>query len=239
MSQNRYTPPGADLRTGADDATLGSGDFEIGLCISEGWAATWANFPLWVGALFVWSVAAILATFTVIGIFLLLPVLFWGVIRFFLAMRDGDASFGDIFSGFSSYGMALGSMLLFILVSFVLGLPAQILMQVGAYTESGLMQFAGFVVNMAVSFLVSPRLAFAPFLTVDSGMGMTDALRHSWQVTERVKWKLIGLIVVSMLVCLAGFLCLIIGLFPASVMAYLMFMSAYRQVVGRPEAQAA
>jgi hypothetical protein len=52
-------------------------------------------------------------------------------------------------------------------------------------------------------------------------------------------WKLVALQLVSMLVVFAGALALLVGVIPASVVAYLMFASAYRQIFGREAAAAA
>ncbi len=74
MSDNLYTPPQADLEAPAS-APGGSGDFDIGRCLSEGWAATWRNFPLWLGAGIAMTLASIASVITLIGIVLALPVL--------------------------------------------------------------------------------------------------------------------------------------------------------------------
>jgi len=234
MSQNRYTPPGADLRTGGDDTSLGTGDFDFGICLAEAWSKTWSNFLLWLGVSFVWLLALGVATFTVVGIFLVVPVLFWGMFRFYLAMYDGDATFGDVFSGFSRYGNALWNMLVFFVVTVVVGIPGQIIAGVGQNADSLALQLIGILVNLGVTLLVSLRLWFAPMLIVDRDMNAVDALRYSWDVTDRVKWKLIGIFILSILLPVLGVLALLVGVIPATVMAYLLIVSAYRQVVGGP-----
>ncbi len=232
MSQSPYSPPRADLGTAADALPTGTGDFDFGRCLSEAWADTWANFPLWLGVLIVWTLATLVAALTVIGIFLVVPVLAWGMFLFFLKMRDGGAQFGDAFSGFSRYGAALGPILVFSFVSILIGLPGQILTQVGSIQQRWMLYAVGLVLSLVVAFLVNPRLSFAPFLIVERGLGGVEALRSSWGLTDRVKWKLIGLVLLSGVVVTAGLLAFIVGVIPASVMAYLMIVSAYRQVVG-------
>jgi hypothetical protein len=231
MSDNLYAPPQASLETAG---TSGTGDFEIGRCLNEAWAATWANFPLWLGALLVLVVASGLATLTVIGFFLVVPVLGWGGLRFFLAMHDREAQLSDIFSGFSRYGEALVGMLAVAAVIILVSVLGQSVTWVGSALGSGFLTFIGYLVNFAVGVAVTSRLQFAAFLVVDRRMPAGEALRKAWDMTQPLVWKVVGLTLASYAVVLAGFVALIVGLIPASVVSYLMVVSAYRQMVGGP-----
>ena len=112
MSENPYAPPGSDLGGASPRGFLpGRGDFDIGQCLSEGWAKTWSNFPLWLVFGLAFVVLFAVAAMTVVGIFLVVPVLTWGGTLFVLHMYDGGAEFGDLFAGFSRYGTALVGML--------------------------------------------------------------------------------------------------------------------------------
>jgi hypothetical protein len=131
MSDDLYAPPRADL--GAHGPPLlGTGDFDIARCFSEAWANTWENFPLWLGAGIVFVLASVGSVITILGILLALPVLAWGSFRFFLRMHDGGARVGDLFAGFSRYGSTLGPMLGFYLLTMLIGLPANAVVQIGA-----------------------------------------------------------------------------------------------------------
>jgi hypothetical protein len=232
MSEDLYSPPRAELDTAT--APVGTGDFDIGRCFSEAWAATWANFPLWLGALLVWSLAVGLATVTVIGIFLLVPVLIWGGVRFFLAMHDREAEFSDLFAGFSRYGEALVSMLVFALAMFLLQLVAQALSAIGSALDSGVLIGVGYLAGIAFSAAVISRFEFAAFLIVDRRMPASEALGRAWSLTQPLVWKVVGLVLLSYAVILGGLLAFIVGVIPATVIAYLMRASAYRQMVGGP-----
>jgi hypothetical protein len=238
MSENLYAPPQAELGAGSS-GELGTGDFEIGRCLSEAWARTWANFPLWLGAGVVGVIAMAGSVITIIGIVLALPVLLWGGFRFCLRMYDGGAAIGDLFAGFSRYGAALAGSLAWWLLSFVASIVGQIPYFAATAAESVVGMIVGYAFALLVSFLVNARVLPAMFLMVDRGLPFGEALSLSWERTGPLMWKLVALQLVSMLVVFAGALALLVGVIPASVVAYLMFASAYRQIFGREAAAAA
>jgi uncharacterized membrane protein len=233
MSENLYAPPQADLGRGPELA-LGTGDFEIGRCSSEAWQRTWANFPLWLGFGIVASVVMLASILTVLGIFLLLPVLSWGAWVFLLRMHDGGARMGDLFSGFPNYGRTLGAMLGFFLVMIVSGLPGNVLVQVGARSSPPSISWVllGYALTIAASLFVQSRLNFVPFLMIDRGLALGEALSESWSRTAPIKWKLVLLTLFMIVIAFVGMLALLIGLIPATVMSYLLWASAYRQIFG-------
>ena len=235
MSENLYAPPQADLGTEAA-GDLGSGDFEIGRCVSEAWARTWANFPLWLGAGVVFVLAMAGSVVSILGIVLALPVLFWGAFLFFLRMYDGGAAIGDLFAGFSRYGAALAGSLAWWLLSLVAGVVGQTPYFIASAAESVPCMIGGYVLALLVSFLVTARTFPAMFLMVDRRLPIGEAFSLSWARTGPVMWKLVGLQLASMLVALAGVIALFVGAIPASVVIYLMFVSAYRQIFGRAAA---
>jgi len=234
LNQNPYVPPAAALEPEAEVFEIGTGDFSIGRCVSEAWASTWVSFPLWLGVLIVWPVLAIVAFFTILGAFLLVPVLGFGLVQFFVNMHDRRAHFGDIFGGFSRYGAALGAMLALWLVSTLVSVPTTALMQVAVLTQDTTLLYAAWAAHMLILVPINLRLSFALPFIVDRQLGGFDAVGRSWAVTRKLQWKLVGLALTSLLVCLAGVAALGVGVLPASVMAYLMTISAYRQVVGGP-----
>ena len=231
MSDNLYAPPQADLGTGAPPA-IGSGSFDIGRCLSEAWAATWANFPLWLGFGIVWVVVALLATITLIGIIAAVPVLVWGGYVFTLRMHDGGASLGDMFAGFSRYGEALGGMLGFFLVTFLIRLPGNAAVWIGSASSEYGMIAIGYIAVLGLMFFVTARLNFAPFLMVDRGVGLGAALNESWARTADLKLRVAGLMLVMFLVVFLGTLALLVGALPGMMVAYMVWVSAYRQIFG-------
>jgi uncharacterized membrane protein len=235
VSDERYAPPQAKL---ADEGSLsgGTGRFDLGVALREGWAATWANFGLLLGAFLVVGLLMILSGLTVIGLFLIVPVLAWGSIRLTLNAYDGTASFGDVWSGFSDYGSALVTMLVLFLLQMLISALGQSLSTIGQVAEIPSLMLVGSAVNFAWAFLVTARLVFSWFYAVDQGMGPVEALQASWDATSEQKANCAGLFILSIVVPMLGLLAFLVGLIPAVMIAYLMQVSAYRQMVGRRSA---
>jgi uncharacterized membrane protein len=233
MSDNLYAPPQADLGAHAPPL-LGTGDFDIARCFSEAWANTWENFPLWLGVGIVLSLASFASILTIIGILLLLPILAWGGFRFFLRMHDGGAEFGDAFAGFSRCRDVLGPMLGFWLITTLIGLPANALLQIGARSSPPnlLLMVGGYLAVLAIALFVTSRLTFAAFLIVDRDLALGEALSEAWSRTAPLKGKVALLVLAMFAVMFVGFLAFCLGMIPAAVVGYLMWTSAYRQIFG-------
>jgi hypothetical protein len=233
MSDNLYAPPQADLG-GGPELAIGTGDFELGRCLSEAWARTWSNFPLWLGAGIVGLLASAASAVTIIGIPFLLPVIYWGGFVFFLRMHDGRASVGDLFAGFSQYGRALVGMLGFFLLNIAASIPGTLVSQIGTSSTPPDMTWValGNLIALLVAFFVTSRLTFAPFLMIDRGIGLGEALSLAWSQTTPLAWKIVGLMLLMVAVLIGGVVAFIVGVIPASVMGYLMWVSAYRQIFG-------
>lgn len=233
MPQDQYAPPGAPL---AESHARGTGAFELGACLSEGWTLTWANFPLWLGAGLVWYLASLLAAMTLLGIPLVLPVLTWGGVLFLLNMVDRRAALRDVFAGFSSYGSVLLTMLALSSLLFLIALAGQSLQLFGALSGRVEVEVIGALIYLAWFIFVLLRIYFSMFLVVDRGMGAIEALGASWAATRGLTLRLALLALLSTLVFVAGFLVFVIGVIPALVIVYLMWASAYRQIFGGPRA---
>ena len=257
MSENPYAPPSATVESPAGGAAEGTGTFMIGQCLSDAWATTWASFPLWLGVGIVGSIVFVLSGLTIIGIFLVWPVLSYGGVVLFLRIHDGNAELGNLWAGFDNYGSNLASGLgLWILMSIV-SYVGQIPLFIATLTDSLVWMAVGQVVNLVWAFVLV-RFYFAFFLWVEEGAGPVDALGRSWTLTGPVKWKLIGLLFVLMAIVMVplalllvvlipaaasqsaailsvGILAFTVLMIPATMIGYMMYVSAYRQVVGRPE----
>ena len=239
MSDNPYDPPEAPIADERFLAVGGTGTFDLGQCFSEAWDDTWRCFPLWLGVLLVALLLFALSGITIIGIFLVWPVLGWGTVRFYLNMTDQKATFNDLFAGFSNYGTALVGTLVLAISLQILGLIGQSVQYMGQFAGNNELMFAGLVINLFWVFGVMLRLYFGILYLVDQELGPIEALQASWEATRGQGFKLIGLALASAAVVVAGLIALLVGVIPASVMAYLMWTSAYRQIVGRPEPAAA
>ncbi len=211
------------------------GEFDIGTCLSEAWNATWANFGLWLLATLVFVALMVVSMMTVIGGFIVVPVLTWGVVRLYINMHDGRAEFQDMFSGFQDFGRSwisiAGIMFFMVMISIV----GQSLQYANLAVESLALQAAGAILSLVFSFIVMPRFYFAPLFVVDQGLGPLTAMQRSWQVTQHQKARVVGLIVVGMILIFVSILALIVGAIPGTTMFYLSWVSAYRQTVGQHE----
>jgi hypothetical protein len=235
MSDDRYAPPQANL-TATSAAVAGTGSFDLGLAFNEAWAATWANFGLLLAVGVVGFLLVLASTVTVVGIFLLVPVFAWGGIRFMLNVVDGQAAFADLFSGFQDYGRSLLSMLLLIVLSSLISALGQALNLIGTAASLPALAAIGTLVNLAWTFLVMARLNFAWFFAVDQGLGPVEALQASWDATSELKGNCVALYLMLPVVFFMGVLCLLVGAIPGSMIAILLYPSAYRQMVGRQSA---
>jgi hypothetical protein len=231
MSDNPYAPPSADLGWERAENVGGRGDFEIRTCLNDAWANTWANFPLWLLVGLVGLAASLLAVLSVIGVLLVLPVLAWGATYFALRMHDRRAEFGDLFAGFSRYGEALVGMVVLFVLLFLVSLIGNSVQILGAVSGSSGLENAGVLVSWVFALFVTSRLTFAYFLVVE-GVYPVEAVSRSWSLTQVSRWKVAGLVLLSIVIELAGLLALVVGLIPALAIVYLMWVSAYRQTVG-------
>jgi hypothetical protein len=233
MTQNPFETPIADPQYARVEAA--SGRIDIGAALSDAWQACWANFPLWLGVGIVGTIINWIAGITIIGYFIVTPVLMYGWTKFLLNMLERDrAEFNDLFAGFSNFGAALVPML----ATFMLMVVPVIPMMVGAVAESEVLIGLGGVIMAAFYLVVIPRIGFAFFFIVERGMGAGEAVRASWEATKGQWLTVFGLCLLAGVVTMAGYIALIIGVIPATQIAYLMFASAYRQLSGPAPARA-
>jgi len=231
MSDERYAPPTAPL--GDSTRQRGTGRIDLGEAFREAWAATWANFPLLLGVSLMFLVVTVLSVLTVVGAFLVFPVLVWGAFRFALGVLEGSAEAGDLFSGFSDYGRVLAAMLMLMVAMLLLSLVGQVLSVLGQTSGSGLLLFVGVIANLGWSLGVMPRLAFVWYYVVDQDFDAVQAIQTSWRATSDQKLTCLLLGIVSGVIPVIGVLFLIVGVIPAVMISSLMQAAAYRQLAGR------
>lgn len=237
QENNPYASPQSSLDTPsqpAGDWIPGSGSFDLGRTLSEGWNITIENLVPMLGVTILGGALMGVAYITCIGIFLLLPILMWGGVRFFLNTYDGKGDFGDLFSGFQNYGQVLGRSLPLLLILLLLSLVGSVPQYAGMFLESEAIILIGAVFSLAWSLLVMIRLYWSLFFLVDQDMAAVDSLKASWEATSGNWLNLILLMLLTVLVSIAGFLALVVGIFVAMPMTYVMYVSAYRQAVGGP-----
>jgi uncharacterized membrane protein len=226
------SPTAQTVDQGVRSALGGAGKFDIGRCVSEGWQLTISNFGLILGALIVAGLVNIIACITIIGILLVVPVMLWGTMKLMLNVYDKRAQFGDIFSGFSKYGAALVPIMVIFLVNFLIGIPPGIIQGIGARLHSGVLSGLGSLLSLVVMIVAGIRFAFATYYVVDSDQGGIDAMKASWGATQDQKLNVFLLFLVSVAIIIAGCIPLGLGLLLAGPMVGMMWVSAFRQMVG-------
>jgi hypothetical protein len=229
---NPYAPPKAlDV---APAPELAFGQLDVGRTVTEAWESCGRHFPIWLGIVCVGLVLATMSALTIIGYFVIVPVFVWGGSKFLLNMIDGGPSFDDLFVGFKNYLTALGRMLLLTVVSVVLWASCESLVFVGEYLHSLALTVFGYAVYLVLAVSVLLRLTFGHFLVVDRDMGALEALGVSWRMTRGKTWKLVGLAFLSSMIAIAGAFACGVGVLWSGTMAWVMYASAYRQIIGPP-----
>ncbi|MDB5266896.1 MAG: hypothetical protein JWN89_711 [Parcubacteria group bacterium] len=88
----------------------------------------------------------------------------------------------------------------------------------------------GILVGVGLVLLVIPgvyfmvKYLFVPLLTIDKKLGIKEAFKESARMTEGVKWKLIGFLLVLVLANILGAVVFVVGLLvsvPVSALAYI------------------
>ncbi len=225
---NPYQAPAAEPLP-----TIGAGDFDIGRTVSDSFERTKQYLGPAIGVLLLGGLLMALSAITVIGYFLAVPVFAFGLIKFFLNMHDQrQPQLNDLFVGFSNYWTVLGRMLLVTLIYVVCALLSESLVFVGQFLKSTPLMVVGYVIYLALFALALSRLYFMFFFVVDRDMPAMDALSASWRATEGKAFKMFGLALLAGMIAALGVIGLCVGVLFTIPMSYLMYASAYRQVVG-------
>ena len=89
---------------------------------------------------------------------------------------------------------------------------------------------AGASLLIVLPIYATVRLSFIPYLLVDEGLGPIEVLGESWARTRPVQLQILGIEALSAVVLLAGLLLLVIGVFPAMILAGLALATLYDDV---------
>lgn len=228
MTESPFESPQVNLFQTPEGRPVG--DFTIGAALQEGWRVTWSTIGVWLPAGIIGMIVTMLAAITIIGYFVVVPVMAWGFVFLLLNMIDKKAEIGDVFAGFSRYGTALGRMLLAGVVFIGIGIGCNLPVYIGMAIDSPELIVAGQLIGTIVNLVITIRLYFAVFLIVDQDMAAIEALRTSWSMTRGRAIKVFLMVLLSIPIAFAGMLALVVGIIPACVIIYAMFTSAYRQM---------
>jgi uncharacterized membrane protein len=216
-----------------DPDRWGTGGLSVSRALRDGWEALLRNFWVLVGLVVLGGVLMMLATITCIGLFIVVPVLYYGVYRIALDAVDGRADINDMWAGFRDYGANLGRMLLFGILYILVSAPPAIFNQavtLGMQDSPFAAMAIGQVVSLVYGLFVTARFLIGPYFIVEHGLDGVEAFKLSWRVTGRSPGGIALLMLVTYPISIAGFLLLIIGIIPAMGMILAMSASAYRQL---------
>lgn len=220
--------------TDAPPASSGTGDFDIGTAFREGFDCMKRSVGVWLVGGLLFGLTAVLSAITIIGYFVIVPVLAWGMLKLMFNVYDGGGEPKDVFSGFQRFGQALAGMLIIALASFALAIPGSILQGIGAQAEAPALMMLGSLLVFALSFGVGLRWYFAAFYVVDHGLPGIEALKASWAATQGRFFKILLFALASVLVTMGGYILCLVGVFPAMAVVYFAWVSAFRQMAGGP-----
>ena len=159
------------------------------------------------------------------------PLSFGISYTFLVAVRGRAPEVSDLFAPFQrAYVSAIAVSLLLPIVIVVSALPL-----IGAIMLASLGDGVGVLLAGASLLIVLPiyatvRLSFIPYLLVDEGLGPIEVLGESWARTRPVQLQILGIEALSAVVLLAGLLLLVIGVFPAMILAGLALATLYDDV---------
>jgi len=106
---------------------------------------------------------------------------------------------------------------------------------VGGSILYGLIVVAGFILLIVPGIYWAIKYQWFGYCIVDQKLGPVNALKKSAEMTQTVKWQLLGFAFVIAGINILGFLCLFIGLFatvPTTLMAYAF---VYRKLLAQTE----
>ncbi|MGE5381046.1 MAG: hypothetical protein ACM3NT_08285 [Methylocystaceae bacterium] len=198
--------------------------FSKGSAIKFGWETVKSKFWFLVGIYLVVSIInslpGILTGTKIVAedgsAFWIVQILTWiislittmGTIRISLNLYDNrEVHFSDLFNNYQPFLRMLGTTILI-----------------------GIICMVGFILLVIPGIIAALRLQFAVFLVVDEGLGPVEAIKKSWVLTRGSAWNLFLFWLLTVLVVILGFICLVIGILVAAPVTYLGLTYIYRQL---------
>ena len=226
-------------------------NFSISMILSTAWKALTAHFWVLVGMVIAFLILSFILSmlqsdggFISIIVMLLslaLSTIFWlGYARMCLDAVEGkEPQFSSFQEQFPKFWKYLGLSMLIGLVAgiYVLltVLITVIVLGVGSGGDIlvGLMNMGRFGILLIVVLnipliLLGLRVQFASLFIVDADSGIIESLRKSWEITQGHEIKLILLLLLICARLFAGVIAILIGVFPAAVLANLMIAVTYK-----------
>lgn len=214
-------------------------------CIKAGWELVKDQYWLFVG---ITAVGVLIAA--AVPMWILMGPMMCGMYLAFFKQRRGQAvEFGDLFKGFDFFGPSLIATLLHVVPILAVVIPAYIIFYLGmilslaAQSSSGepdpaammgfFVMFTLFIlVIMVIVLFISIGFTFTYPLIVDRKMQGFDAVKVSFRGAMSNFWRLLGMMVLTGLLGLAGTLLCYVGAFLVMPISYAAIAAAYEQVFG-------
>lgn len=140
---------------------------------------------------------------------LVLPVVSYGGNWMYLRfVRDERANVADIFQGFKANYLNI------------------VLANLLVYAICGV----GFVLFVVPGIIFACRLAFVPYLVMDKGLDPVAAIEKSWFMTRGHGWRLFGMYLLTIVLCILGLFVIGVGAIFAMMWAGTGFASLYHLI---------
>ncbi len=94
----------------------------------------------------------------------------------------------------------------------------------------GVIGIIGFVLLIVPGIILACKLVFTPYLVVDRKMGVIEAVKESWRMTNGHAWKVFLIGLLSIPIGIAGLICFGVGIIIAIMWITLAFASLYHAV---------
>jgi len=105
----------------------------------------------------------------------------------------------------------------------------------GASILTGLVVWAGLILLIVPGIYWALKFQFFGYFVVDQNCEPIESMRRSSQITQSVKWKLLGFGVFLAIINVIGAICLFVGLFVTVPVTLLAYSSVYRKLLSQTE----
>jgi len=215
-------------------------------CIKAGYEVIKDQYWLFVGMA---AIGMLIGSAVPMGI-LMGPMMCGLYLAFFKTMRREPIEFGTLFKGFDYFGPGVIATLLHMIPILAIVIPAYLLFYVGIIFSSIATAGTGdepnpgpmlavfvmfglfWLVMFALIIIVSIGFTFAYPLIVDRKMQGFDAVKLSFKGAFANFWRLLGMMLLSSLLGIAGALLCYVGMFLVLPITYAAVAKAYEQVFG-------
>lgn len=211
-------------------------------CIKTGWEMIKPYYWLFVGMAFIAYVIG-----QAVPVILMGPMLCGFYLSLFMVRRREPIEFGTLFKGFDYFGPSVVATLLHALPVVVIIIPAYLLFYASfviaimaqGNSQSPAAAFGVFltfslvmIVISVVILIISVGFAFSYPLIVDRRLNGLDAVKLSFKAGMANFWRLLGMMLLTGLITVAGVACCIVGMYLVLPISYGAIAAAYEQVFG-------